>query len=152
MEKLSIATGIDYIYGRGSLNKLIGSNEFNVYGNGDDFGYNIVAMYKYSKELSFAINYRSYFAIDFTLTANYINISNKTTTELPDILQIGWGYKYRNWSFSLTIDYTNWTLYRELRLKSDTIKILTSVITDNLLKQKVFLHIDLVYHINTQII
>lgn len=127
-EKLSIAAGADYMYLDATLNKMISTKEFELEGDGYGWGYNLAAFYKLNEKWNFGANYRSKAKIDVDGSARYLTSDNSASTEitLPDTFQIGTAYKLNEkWLFSFTADYTNWTTYHELYIKSKTILDIT---------------------------
>jgi len=133
-EKLSLGAGIDYMTIDATLNKMIptmiGTKEFELEGDGGDWGYNLSAFYKLNEKWNFGANYRSQVKINVDGTAKFTTLNNSAKTELtlPDTLQIGAAYKANEkWLFSATADYTNWATYNKLYIKSKTILDITTM-------------------------
>lgn len=128
-DKLSLAAGADYMTIDAKLNKMIGTKEFELEGDGNGWGYNLAAFYKLNEKWNLGANYRSQVKIDVDGTAKYFTSDNSASTKLtlPDTFQLGAAYKAsEKWLFSLTADYTNWATYHKLNIKSKTILDITT--------------------------
>lgn len=123
-EKLSLAAGADYMTIDATLNSfhptLLRSVEMT--GDGNGWGYNLAAFYKLNEKWNLGANYRSKVKIDIDGSLEIVGLSIKdaaTELTLPDTFQLGAAYKAsEKWLFSLTADYTNWTTYRNLAIKT----------------------------------
>jgi long-chain fatty acid transport protein len=130
-DKLSVALGADYVYLDAKLANIGASAPFTnreimLKGTGHGWGYNAAALYKLNDKWNFGANYRSLVKIDVDGTAKIAaaGVSNPATTKitLPDTFQIGAGYKVNDkWLVSATADYTDWTTYHALTIKSATL-------------------------------
>ncbi len=138
-DKLSFGLGADYVSLDATLNKMITPYhptwELGLEGTGTGWGWNAAAMYKLMENWKVGVNYRSPVKIDVDGTAKVdaIAVSNSATTSitLPDTFQIGAAYQANaKWLVSATADYTDWTTYHALQVKSATISTLTGGATD----------------------
>jgi long-chain fatty acid transport protein len=133
-DKLSVAVGADYMYLTAKLN----NSTLDLNGTGHGWGYNAAAMYKLNDKWNFGANYRSPVKIDVDGTAATTALfhnstglpaesnSAKTKITLPDTLQIGGAYKVDSkWLVSATADYTDWSTYHALTVKSNSMIPLT---------------------------
>ena len=120
-EKLSLGAGIDYMSVEATLNSYPGM-AVEMTGDGAGYGYNLAAFYKLSEKWNLGANYRSQVKID--MDGELLLITRKaasTTLTLPDTFQLGAAYKHNDkWLYSFTMDYTNWTTYRTLAIKTAT--------------------------------
>ena len=127
-DKLSFAVGADYA----KLNATLNNTLVDLSGDGHGWGYNAAAFYKLNDKWNFGANYRSSIKIDIDGTATamkYVTSANKATTKLtlPDTFQLGAAYKMdKDWLFSGTVDYTDWSTYHVLNVKSNTFTDLTT--------------------------
>ena len=124
-EKLAFAVGADYVMVDATLNRKHPTEalgEITLEGDGKGMGYNAAVMYKYSDKLKFGVTYRSKIKTeldgDMVATGVYTGEA-KTQLTLPDMLQIGVSHQCTpKWLFAVEADYTNWSTYRNIIIKS----------------------------------
>ncbi len=132
-DKISFGLGVDYASLDATLDRMVGSNEMKLTGDGTGWGYNAAAFYKHNDKLTFGANFRSPVKINVDGRAKVAALgasgNNSATTKitLPDTFQIGAAYKANEkWLVSATADYTDWATYHALIVKSNTITALTT--------------------------
>ncbi len=131
-DKLSVALGADYVSLDATLNKMLGAKELQLEGKGDGWGWNAAAMYKLNDQWKLGASYRSPVKVivnDATAKWNTFSNSAYTKLTLPDTFQFGAAYILNSkWQVSAGVDYTDWTTYRKIVIKSNTITQITTLL------------------------
>ena len=137
-EKISVAAGLSYATLDATMNNWLGGKALELEGDGTGVGYNAALFYKHNNKLDFGLNYHSRIKFDIDGTAKYgTTVSNNATTKIttPDLIQAGASYKYSDkWMFSAEADYTAWSTYDTLVVKSNTYAALGLSTTQNQIK------------------
>lgn len=133
-DKLSFALGLDYVALDAKLyqkvSPLAPTRELQLSGDGAGVGYNLAFFYRANEKWTLGASYRSPVKIDVDGTALVTNaggLSNTASTRitLPDTLQLGAAYRpSERWLLSATGDYTDWTTYHALKVRSNTMSAL----------------------------
>jgi long-chain fatty acid transport protein len=141
---LSVAAGVDYMILQATMNKLlpIGNALFRLNGDGTGLGANAGVKYNATDQLNLGLSYRSRVKIKVDGTAEVrapLGLSNSAQTEitLPDLIQFGASYKASdNLTLNADLDYTWWSTYDRLVIKSNTILTLSLGTTDTSIDEK----------------
>lgn len=141
---LSVAAGVDYMILQATMNKLlpIGNALFRLNGDGTGLGANAGVKYNATDQLNLGLSYRSRVKIKVDGTAEVgapLGLSNSAQTEiiLPDLIQFGASYKAtEKLTLNADLDYTWWSTYDRLVIKSNTILFLSSGTTDTSIDEK----------------
>ena len=140
-DQLSLAGGIDILYGDGTLeNKMNlalfglpdGHQKFE--GDGDGYGFNLGLLYKISDRLSFGASYRSGIELDLegkakfdlpagsppALLASFPNAEGEATLDLPPQAFVGLAYKLTD-NFMVEVGgmWEGWSSYERLKIDFD---------------------------------
>jgi len=130
-EELSVAVGADYVALDATLNKMLAGKELELEGSGNGWGWNAAAMYKVNDKWKLGANYRSSVKVlvnDATAKWNTFSNSASTKITLPDTFQLGAAYEANSrWLVSAGVDYTDWTTYRKVAIRSGTITQITTL-------------------------
>jgi long-chain fatty acid transport protein len=126
------------------MNKLlpIGNALFRLNGDGTGLGANAGVKYNATDQLNLGLSYRSRVKIKVDGTAEVgapLGLSNSAQTEitLPDLIQFGASYKASdNLTLNADLDYTWWSTYDRLVIKSNTILTLSLGTTDTSIDEK----------------
>ncbi|OGW47522.1 MAG: hypothetical protein A2078_06125 [Nitrospirae bacterium GWC2_57_9] len=143
-DRLSIGLGIDYIMLQATLDKMLDAGTgFRLDGEGSGLGANAGLLYKATDELKLGLSYRSRVKVkvdDATATVSgALAISNPVATEitLPDLIQVGGSYKASDkLTLNADLEYTWWSTYDRLVMRSDTFIALTGGATDTVTDEK----------------
>lgn len=143
-DDLSVAVGIDYLKLRATFEKMLflplglGDRNFRLSGDGEGFGANAALHYKATDTLNVGLSYRSRMKVDIEGDADVaapeliglgLSVSNpgESSVTLPDIIHVGTSYKATDdLLLNADIEYTLWSTYDRLVVKSATITSLTS--------------------------
>ncbi|WP_419175467.1 OmpP1/FadL family transporter [Desulfosediminicola sp.] len=87
-----------------------------------DWGYNLAANFKPSKDWNFAVTYRSNIDLDFEDgdtefdfgLGGILHTKGDVTVSTPGVLSFSAAYTYDKWTFDLTVDQTQWSEYESL--------------------------------------
>lgn len=144
-DDLSIAAGVGYMVLQATMEKMLGPGaRFRLDGEGTGWGANAGVLYKATDKLNIGLSYRSRIKVkldegtaEATGPVPPFPLSNSAQTEvtLPDLIQLGASYKVSNdFRLNADLDYTLWSTYDRLVVKSDTILALTG--TDTSIDEK----------------
>jgi long-chain fatty acid transport protein len=135
-QKLSLAVGADYVTVDATLNRKhpLDTSEITLEGDGHGMGYNMAIMYKHNDKLKIGASYRSrvktHLEGDMAAAGVYTG-PVETDLTLPDMLQIGVSHQCMpKWLFAVEADYTNWTTYRNIIIKTPAGGLISTDVKD----------------------
>ncbi len=142
-DRLSVAVGIDYILLQATMEKMLAPSVlFRLDGEGSGWGGNAGVLYKAGDQVDVGFSYRSRVKIkvdDATADVNALGLSNPVQTEitLPDLIQAGISLAASDkLTLNADLDYTWWSTYDRLIIKSKTIALLPGSTSDVSIDEK----------------
>ena len=133
-DDLSFGAGIDYMILQATMNKIlpVGNALFRLNGDGTGVGANAGVKYKAGEKVDLGLSYRSRMKVkvDGKAEVSALGLSNSAETEitLPDMIEFGASYKAsERLTLNGDLDYTWWSTYDRLVVKSNTILSLTTL-------------------------
>lgn len=146
-EQLSIAAGVNFVYGDvkierfNSLAPFEGSTYIQLEGDGTAWGFNAALLYKPAKKLSVGVSFRSETKLDFKgessndaseiVAANVPSGKINATLKTPMNLTFGLGYfPTDEWTVSADFQYIGWSSYDKLEVTFEESGVVSSSARD----------------------
>jgi long-chain fatty acid transport protein len=143
-DRLSIALGLDFMKLEATMERMLGpATLFRLDGEGAGWGANAAVHYRTSGSVDLGLSYRSRIKVDVEnaraglIGVPAFNNSVKTEITLPDLIEAGLSYKLSDrTTLNADLDYTWWSTYDRLEMKSNTFLVLTGMATDTVTDEK----------------